>query len=168
MARQISSAHKGEMMQILEAWKLSGGRWPATAYQIADFAVGRKLYNVHARARQLCARDLARAMREDYLIDELGRPVRRLHAARIKVSGDDGEPTQRTFWDDIDTEDRDFLEIAFQQRRTQIAGDCRQLNNDAEYRNRRHPDEQPFQPHFDFRDDVEEGKQPGWSPPKKG
>ena len=161
MAKRISATLKDEMMQIVDAWKARGGKWPAPVADIVDFAIRNRLYNVPARVRQMCARDLTEAMREVYFPDSRGRPVRKLHAARIADVDEDGHKTQRTFWDDIETASRDFMEVAFQQRREQIVGDCRQLNNDVEYYNSKHPGERSVQLYFDFRDDVAEGDQPG-------
>src|SRR5438552_597138 len=106
------------MMHIVDAWKAKGGSWPAPVAEIVDFAFRNRLYNVQARLKKLCARDLAKAMREEYVRDSLGRPVRRLHAARFSEPDESGKK-QLTLWADIDTADRDFMEVAFQQRREQ-------------------------------------------------
>lgn len=50
------------------------------------------------------------------------------------------------------------MEIAFQQRRQQIVGDCRQLKRDVDYFNEAHPIEPPIQMMFDFTEDVDEGE----------
>jgi hypothetical protein len=160
MARRITRTLKEEMMQIVEAWKSSGGRWPAPVGEIVDFAIRNRLYNTPTRLRQLCARDLTEAMREEYVTDSQNRPVRKLHAARITDTDEDGGTIQRTLWADIDTAPRKFMELAFRQRRGQIVGDCRQLSNDVRYYNSKHPDEKPIQMCFDFRDDVAEADQP--------
>ena len=48
------------------------------------------------------------------------------------------------------------MQIAFQQRRRQIVGDCRQLKADVDsYNENSHPG-QPIQMVFDFRNDLEE------------
>jgi len=165
----MASGLKGEMMEIIKAWKAEGGRWPATSAEIADFAVRRKLYHPHARIRRLCARDLADAMREEYFIDELGRPIRRMHSARFAEPKEDGRKVQRAFWNDIDVAEFDFMQVAFQQRRQQVVGECRQLSNDVDYYNRRHRSQPQIQLVFDFRDDIEEANQPGqYSLPPKG
>lgn len=169
MGKRMTATLKSEMMNIVEAWKAGGGKWPAQVSEIVDFAIRRRLYNAPARLRRMCARDLADAMREEYIKDGKGRPVRQLHAARLPDIDDEGNKTQRTLWADIDTAPRDFMEVAFQQRREQIVGDCRQLNTDVEYYNSKRPNEEPIQMWFDFRDDVEEGEQPDdYQLPPKG
>jgi hypothetical protein len=160
MAKRMTATLKAEMMQIVDAWKAAGGVWPAPVSAIVDFALKRQLYNVPARVRRMCANDLAEAMREEYITDSRGRPVRKLHAARFPGADEDGKKTQQTLWADIDTAPREFMEVAFQQRREQIVGDCKQLSNDVEYFNSKRPSEAPIQMWFDFRDDVNEGNQP--------
>ncbi len=99
-------------------------------------------------------------MRESYLTDDNGRPVRKLHAARFHQKDKEGKETQMTLWADIDTADKAFMEVAFQQRREQIVGDCRQLKTDVDYYNTRRPKDQVRQPCFDFTDDMEESEMP--------
>jgi hypothetical protein len=154
MKKRHASVKQQELMRIIEEWKAAGGSWPASAIAIADFAVRRGLYGTRPQLTQICARELSRAMRQEHIKDVLGCPVRRLHAARFTEVGPDGVLRQRTLWGDIDTADRDFMEVAFAQRRDQIVGDCQQLSNDVNYYNRRHPNEAPIQLYFDFRDDL--------------
>jgi hypothetical protein len=48
------------------------------------------------------------------------------------------------------------MEIAFQQRRQQILGDCRQLKTDVDSYNDNYNDAEPLQMVFDFTDDLAE------------
>jgi hypothetical protein len=48
------------------------------------------------------------------------------------------------------------MEIAFQQRRQQIVGDCRQLKSDMDSYNQNHNVGKPIQMVFDFTLDLEE------------
>ena len=100
-----------------------------------------------------CREDFSRALREQYIRDDSGRAVRAKHAARV-IEGD----RQMTFWADIRRAPRSHMEVAFQQRRDQIVGDCRQLNRDVQFYNGAHPENEPIQMLFDFRDDIEEGE----------
>jgi len=100
-----------------------------------------------------CREDFAKALREQYLEDVDGRPVRVKHVARIQ-SGDE----QLYLWADIRRAPRKHMEIAFQQRRQQIVGDCRQLKRDADYYNNAHSIELAIQLVFDFTEDVKEGE----------
>ncbi|MDQ3701021.1 MAG: hypothetical protein M3442_08900, partial [Chloroflexota bacterium] len=97
------------------------------------------------------AEQLARAMREEYIVDAHGREVRTKHAARTERDG-----VQGVFWADIRSAPRAYMEIAFQQRRQQIVGDCRQLKVDAHYFNENHNPGLRIQLVFDFREDLAE------------
>jgi hypothetical protein len=59
------------------------------------------------------------------------------------------------------------MEMALNQRRTQIVGDCRQLKFDADYYNRANPDIEPIQLYFDFDDELEQAELPTEYPPRK-
>lgn len=151
--RKLNPTVKDEMLDIVRAFRASGGKWPAPHNELVDFAMNSGLYNVRSRMRLQCARDLSDAMREDHFISE-GKPVRRLHAVRRSKRDKSGKKVQQSFWGDIDSMERPFLATAFGQRRRQIVGDCRQLSNDIEYRNRRRPHEEPHRCLWDFADDV--------------
>jgi len=103
-----------------------------------------------------CKEEFSKALREQYIKDDNGQSVRAKHVARIR-KGD----TQQHLWADIRFAPRGHMETAFQQRREQIVGDCRQLATDIEYYNGHHPGEEPIQLYFDFTDDVEEGMYSG-------
>ncbi|MCI0664794.1 MAG: hypothetical protein L0220_27340 [Acidobacteria bacterium] len=159
--KKSRSANHGEMMRIVDAWRKQGGTWPAPIREIVNFALKNGLYNVEARIRNMCAADLAKAMREEYIRDGKRRPVRKLHAARITKNDETGQPKQLVMWDDIDFASRDFMEVAFKGRRLQIVGECKQLHNDVEYfNNRKKTITEPIQLCFDFRYDIEEANMP--------
>lgn len=63
---------------------------------------------------------------------------------------------QAEFWADMQTAPREHMEIAFQQRRQQIVGDCRQLKWDVDSYNENHNSGEPLQMVFDFTLDLEE------------
>ena len=109
-----------------------------------------------------CQEDFAKALREQYIHDEHGRPVRAKHVARFVGGGE-----QQYLWADIRSAPKTHIENSFRLRRQQIVGDCRQLNRDREYWNKMHAKEEPIQLWFDFTDDVEEGEFPKEYPPKK-
>jgi hypothetical protein len=152
-SRHMNPTVKDEMLDIVRAWRASGGKWPAPQKELVDFALESGLYNIRARMRRQCARDLSDAMREDHFVSE-GKPVRRLHAVRTTEKDKAGKKVQKTFWGDIDSMERPFMATAFGQRRRQIVGDCRQLGNDIEYRNRKRPHEEPHRCLWDFTDDM--------------
>lgn len=139
------------------------GKVRATAKELAMWAIQTgRWYPPPDLVMRKCREDFAKAMREEYIKDDYGRPVRAKHAARL-IEGDH----QTTFWADIrlPTTTRSHMQIAFQQRREQIVGECRQLSRDVEYYNGHHPDSESIQLYFDFRDDIEEGDFSGEYPP---
>ena len=121
----------------LAVWAMTTGRWEPPP----DLTLRK------------CREDYSRALREEYIADARGQPVRVNQAARQR----DGD-TQTTFWGDIRQVPRQHMEAASTQRREQIVGECRQLDRDERYYNEHHPDEPPLQSYFDFMDDVIEGR----------
>jgi len=125
----------------------------ATPTEIAAWLVHNKRWEpeLSDMVRQ-CARLLARAMRQEYIVDPQGRKVRAKHA----VTEHDSLGSQTAFWDDIRTASREHMHIAFQQRREQIVGDCRQLKTDVDSYNDNQNVGHPIQMIFDFTDDLAE------------
>ena len=67
---------------IVQRYRDAGQRWPATAREIAAWAIATKQWEPsHADLVERCADDLARAMREEFIIDDSGRRVR----AKVRV-----------------------------------------------------------------------------------
>jgi len=90
-------------------------------------------------------------MREEYVTDRQGRTVRAKHAARFKREG-----KQLSLWADTRTASREHMQVAFQQRRNQIVGDCRQLKIDVDSYNENANAGDLIQMVFDFTLDLEE------------
>ncbi|MHC4402325.1 MAG: hypothetical protein ACYTG0_21885 [Planctomycetota bacterium] len=132
--------------QEFAAWAIRTGRWEPPPNLIL----------------KKCKDDFARALREQYIKDAAGRPVRAKHVERRVEGG-----KQLHFWADIRRTSRKHMESSFQLRREQVVGDCRQLDRDRNYWNNAHPNEEPIQLTFDFTDDVEEGRFPTHYPPKQ-
>ena len=125
-------------MSDLAVWPIKTGKWEPPS----DLVLRR------------CKQDFARALREQHILDERGLLIRAQHATRIS-----GGERQQTFWGDIWKAPREHFILAFQQRREQIVGDCRQLDRDVEYFSKTRSEVgKEFQMVFDFRDDIEEGK----------
>jgi hypothetical protein len=141
-----------QMQAIVTSYMEAGLPWPATTHQIAFWAIqnGRWAQQRSALVDQ-CADQLAQAMREEYILDPQGRRVRAKHVARVRQNG-----TQTSLWADIRTAPRKHMEVAFQQRRQQIVGDCRQLKADVDSFNDNRVPEKPIQMVFDFTRDLQE------------
>src|SRR5215831_2404788 len=110
--------------EVVDKYIASGQPWPATARQMAEWAIQNKEW-VPPRGSlvNLCADQLSRTMREEYITDAQGRRVRAKHVVRNE---------QGNFWDDIRRADHAHMEVAFQQRRHQIVADCLQLKKDVD------------------------------------
>lgn len=141
-----------QLQKIVDAYMAAGQPWPASTHEIAAWAVRNRLWQPQpSTVIDQCANQLARAMREEHIIDPQGRTVRIKHVARMDRGGE-----QIALWADIRTADRQHMEIAFQQRRQQIVGDCRQLKNDLDSYNDNRNLGNPIQMVFDFTVDLEE------------
>jgi len=143
-----------QLQKVVSEYQQAGQPWPATARQIAAWGVQKKVLVPHPDTIvKRFAEDLARAMREEYIVDPQGRSVRAKHAARIVEEGE-----QLTLWADIRTAGPQHMQIAFQQRRQQIVGDCRQLKTDVDSYNENASPPKPIQMVFDFTEDLEEAE----------
>ena len=141
-----------QLQHIVNRYIEAGGEWPATTREIAFWAMNNKLWEPQrGKIIDICAEPLAHAMRVEYITDLQGRKVRAKHAARI--SG-----TQQVLWDDIRTASRKHMQAAFQQRRHQIVGDCRQLKLDVDSYNENKNDSKPIQLILDFTLDIAEAE----------
>jgi hypothetical protein len=134
--------------EVVDKYMASGQPWPATTRQMAEWAIQNKVW-VPPRGSlvNLCADQLSRAMREEYITDAQGRRVRAKHVVRTE---------QGNLWDDIRRADHEHMEVAFQQRRNQIVADCLQLKNDVDSYNENRQPASPIQMIFDFTDDLTE------------
>jgi len=140
-----------QLLKIVEDYRNSGGEWPATREQIAEWAVANDRYEVtRSIAVSQCAEKLGRAMGLEFVKDNKGRTVRKYYAAPIR---ENGQLVMK--WDDWNAE-RPFMETAAANRRNQILGQCWQLKNDMDSYSERRCPEQPIQMDFDFNVDLEE------------
>jgi len=150
----VSVTYNEQLQHIVSEYRSSGQIWPATTSEMAVWAIETGRWHPQRSAMlRKCAEELSDAMREEYITDPQGRRVRSKHMARYG----DG-PAQIPLWADIRTATREHMEIAFQQRRQQILGDCRQLKNDVESYNDNYNSGTPLQMVFDFTDDLLEGE----------
>ena len=141
-----------QLQGIVRQYVSDNQPWPATARQIAGWAIGKKMWAPpQAQLIGQCAEQIARAMGHEYITDPQGRTVRAKHAARVQQNGE-----QKVLWNDIRNADRPFMQISFQQRRQQIVGDCSQLKADVESFNENSNPGPPIQLSLDFTADVQE------------
>lgn len=141
-----------QLQRIVKRYMQAEQPWPATTRQIASWAIRQGIWAAQpSDLVNQCADQLARAMREEHITDPQGRIVRAKHVARVERSG-----KQTALWADIRTAPREHMRMAFQQRRQQIVGDCRQLKVDCDSYNENGIPAEPIQIIFDFTTDLEE------------
>ena len=141
-----------QLQEIANEYQNAGQKWPASAREIAEWAIETKRWTPHPSAIvNQCAEELSKAMREEYVRDSQGRKVRTKHAATYQNGAE-----QLVLWDDIRTASHNHMKRAFQQRRQQILGDCKQLKNDVDSYNENRLPLTPIQMVFDFTIDLEE------------
>jgi hypothetical protein len=146
------SDYTKQLQRIVREYQRSGEAWPASASDIALWALKNHKYDLATPTIQrICSRELAQAMREEYITDPKGRRVRAKHPAKVNRDG-----KQIMLWDDIRTAPRTHMEMAFMTRRNHIVGECRQVKTDVDSYNDSHSNEKPIQMILDFTSDVEE------------
>lgn len=147
---------------LVAAYRMAKQPWPASSKDMAAWAIRNGLWEMSRRsAIDICAKELAEAMREEYFTDAAGRRVRKKHCLRRSEELPDGTHRQTTLWLDLedDADRRDDIEEAFQQRRSQIFTDCRHLKTDVDSYNEFGNPGKPIQMLFDFTADLEESEQ---------
>jgi hypothetical protein len=153
MARRLRKKLVQQHQDLVAQYRRAFKNKPFKTIDVVDWATKRGL--IHLRPidpRFLLADEIAQAMHEEYISDPQGRRVRAKHAARYEVNG-----KQETFWADIRDKNpgtRRHMQIAFQNRRQQIVGECVQLKLDLDSYNQNWNPGTPIQSCFDFTDDL--------------
>jgi len=139
--------------KIIARYRSSGEPWPASATQIARWAIRNKFWDIHpSKVVRQCADQIAQAMRDEFITDPQGRRIRAKHAAPYPAQG---KLTLK--WDDLRTASYGHMEMAFAHRRQQVVADCRQLKLDIDsYNQNYNKTDRPIQGYFDFTDDLAE------------
>ena len=141
-----------QLRRIANKFLAERGGVPATSMEMAAWAIEKRLWQPQPAALiQQCADEFSRALREEYIKDPQGRKIRAKHVATRQKNGE-----LFPLWGDIRTAPREHMEIALQQRRQQIVGDCRQLKTDVDSYNENYNGGEPIQLVLDFTSDVEE------------
>lgn len=163
MAVNMSLSYHETLQRLADEYFAESERETFTTKELAIWAIQNDKWEPPSDlVLRKCREDFAKALREQYITDEFGRPVRAKHVARI-TRGD----RQMHLWADIRRAPRVHMEVAFQQRREQIVGDCCQLKRDMDYYNLHNPGVAAIQMVFDFTDDVDESQFSGEYPPRK-
>jgi hypothetical protein len=153
MARRLRKKLVEQHQDLVEQYRHATKNRPLRSIEVVDWAINRGLIKLrHVDPRYLLAEEIALAMHEEYITDPQGRRVRTKHAARYEVDG-----RQETFWADIRDRNpgtRRHMQIAFQNRRQQIVGECVQLKLDIDSYNQNWNSGAAIQSCFDFTDDL--------------
>ncbi len=157
MAVVLYKNYSEQLLDIAHLYLAQDGKDRIDLDELARFAINNGHWQKpRGKLLQLCKREFARAFREQCHTDPQGRTVRTFHAVRTK-----NEPgRQMVFWADMRTAPHDHMAAAFQQRRNQIVGNCRQLKTDVDSYNDNNTEEKPIQMVFDFTVDLAEMEQP--------
>lgn len=147
------ATYKEQIRGLVAEYRAAGGRWPATAREMATWAYTEGRWRQHpGEAIKLLAEHIARALHDEYYTDPQGRRVRTKHSARKR--GIDGK--QLDLWDDIRTGSREHFELAFQQKRHQMVGEAFQLKVDVDSFNENRSPDNPIQLNLNLTNDVTE------------
>ena len=145
-------SYRQQIQRIIDGYAANVGTEPTSTHEMAAWAVAQGLWRPQTGSMiDQCADELAHVMREEYFVASDGHEVRAKHAARVVRNG-----KQTTLWADIRIANRGHMATAFQQRRQQILGDCRQLKVDVDYFNANRSSSEPIQMIFNFTLDLEE------------
>lgn len=145
-------SYKEQIQRIEKRYRESGQKWPASAIEVATWAIGKKLYEMHPSAViRKFADQIAQVWRDEYMTDPQNRRVRVKHAAKCSEHGE-----TKWLWDDMRTATRHHMETSFQNKRDQIVMDCHQLKLDVDSYNENYNKGEKIQLVLDFRLDLEE------------
>jgi hypothetical protein len=147
------SAYNKKLVAAVERYKLETGQTEVSSREVAKWMIAKGDWKQHPREpERLCARDISRALGEEYITDPQGRRVRSQHVAFIKRGA-----VSLPLWSDMTTGTREHFGLAVQQRRQRVVGDCRQLKADVDsYNDNFNPGREPIPLCLDFTDDVTE------------
>ena len=153
MARRLSKKLIQQRQDLVAEYRLATKNRPYSALGVVDWGIKRRLLNPRpVDPRHMLAEEISVAMHEDYITDPQGRRVRAKHAARYEIDG-----KQQTLWADIRDKNpgtRRHMQMAFQNRRQQIVGECVQLKLDIDSYNQNWNAGAAIQSCFDFTDDL--------------
>lgn len=155
--RRVAATLGEQLRRIYKEYVAAGGPLPFQMDALFSFAQQRNLWQPQPdNIRKQFGKQMSQALRDDIFTNDKGKTVRRIHAVLIRGHDADGNKVQFGLWDDIRTAPREHMEAAFQLRRGQIVGDCKQLKNDVDHFNDNRTDTKPIQLLLDFTDDATE------------
>ena len=146
-------ATKNETFQrVWHLYEQEHGHVPASAREAVVWGHGKGLIALpEIDPFDVLSGEMARALREEYGVDEHGRRYRLSHAVHVTKGG-----VQFTFWATMGFAPRAHMHRAFALRREQVVSDCVQLKTDIDVYNDMNKSEPSIQLVLDFTADVDE------------
>ena len=143
---------KAKMQYLANEYRNLDNPWPATSQMIVRWALNNgRLSGAHEDdLLAFLSHQMSRALREEYKRDQQGRRVRAKHSVIVTIEGE-----QQGLWGDA-AAGRDFMVLAFRQRRQQIVGKCFQLKKDVDSYNENDNPGEPVQLELGFEEDMAE------------
>ena len=146
------ASYNEQLQNVWHEYEKEKGFIPATSKNAVRWGVERGMIQMpEIDPFDELAKDMSRALREEYGTDRFGRRYRKNHAVRVSKGG-----VQHTMWAIMGSAPLEHMRKAFVQRREQVVGDCVQLATDVEVYNDMNPEQENIQIPFDFTDDVAE------------
>jgi hypothetical protein len=150
-----------QLWDITAQYRLSGEKWPATAKDIAAWAIRSKLWQPQPRKLiDQCASEIAAAMREEFITDPQGRRIRKNYVIRDAKEMKEGRWEQMPLWVVGTEASAEQMELAFRYKRRLILGDCVQLRTEIDSYNENNRHGAYINMCFDFGADLAELAQP--------
>ncbi len=143
------------MQEIVRDYIAAGEPWPAPRKAIAEWAVKNKRYTRAPKSIvDICAQELADAMRQEMERDPQGRLVHAKHCAKIQEDDGAGNLVQKTLWFDNQTRTYELMRMSQQQWRNSILGECRQHRIEEESFNDNSKEGKKLQMPLNFEPDL--------------
>lgn len=141
-----------QLQHVWHMFQQENGYIPSSGREAVEWGVAQGLCSLpQTDPMDILAKQLSRALREEYATDAKGRRYRVNHAVRVSANG-----VQFTFWGILGFAPHEHMEQAFTQRREQIVGDAFQLKTDVDVYNDMNQDRPPIQLDLNFTEDVQE------------
>jgi len=156
------SEYDAQILELILRFREENANKPFENRFVAAWAMKEKMWSgpLPGSLPKVLKKELSRVAKKARHIDQQGRSVRTLHAAKIALSLSDGKPVQRVLWDHLDTMSLDHAQTSFTQRWVQIAGSSTSLSRDKDSFNQNNPNAagRPIQLTFNFDQVVDQAE----------
>jgi hypothetical protein len=151
------SSYTKHLLQFIDQYIADTGIHNIDMRLVAAWAIGKGLWHPQPEDKiKRLARDLSRAARQDYILDDDELPVRHIHAYKVKQ----GE-VQLTFWVMMEEATPSQMRNSAQLRRNGFLSDAIQLDRDVRHYNKHYNPGDPIEVEYNLFPDVDENRHPG-------